>query len=119
VWATLAAYGREGVRAIVEAHCDLAQHLAARIDAAPDLERLADVALNVVCFRYAPSGVEDLDALNRRLGAALLEDGRVYVGTTVYEGKVALRPAMVNWRTRAEDVDTLVDVVRELGAKLR
>jgi glutamate/tyrosine decarboxylase-like PLP-dependent enzyme len=119
VWATLAAYGREGVRAIVETHLDLAQHLAARIDAAPDLERLADVALNVVCFRYAPEGVEDLDALNRRLGAAILEDGRVYVGTTVYEGKVALRPAIVNWRTRTEDVDTLVDVVRELGARLR
>ena len=119
VWATLAAYGREGVRAIVEAHCDLAQHLARRIDGAPDLERLADVALNVVCFRYNPHDGSDLDALNRRLGAALLEDGRVYVGTTVYEGKVALRPAMVNWRTRTEDVDALVDVVRELGAKLR
>ena len=119
VWATLAAYGRDGVRALVETHLDLAQHLAARVDAAPDLERLADVALNVVCFRYAPAGIEDLDALNRRLGAAILEDGRVYVGTTVYEGKVALRPALVNWRTRTTDVDTLVDVVRELGARLR
>jgi glutamate/tyrosine decarboxylase-like PLP-dependent enzyme len=117
VWATLAAYGRAGVRAIVEGHLDLAQHLAQRVDAAPDLERLADVTLNVVCFRYRAPNV-DLDDLNRRLGQALLEDGRVYVGTTVYDGKVALRPAIANWRTRREDTDVLVDVVRELGARL-
>ncbi len=118
VWATLAAYGRSGVRALVEEHLDLAQHLAARVDAAPDLERLADVALNVVCFRFDPHDGSDIDALNRRLGAAILEDGRVYVGTTVYGGKVALRPAIANWRTRREDVDVLVDVVRELGARI-
>ena len=41
----------------------------------------------------------DLDALNMRIGQALLEDGRVYVGTTRYGGRVAFRPAIVNWRT--------------------
>ena len=56
VWATLRAYGREGHRAIVERDLDLAQHLAATVDAAPDLERLAEVPLNIVCFRYRPDG---------------------------------------------------------------
>jgi glutamate/tyrosine decarboxylase-like PLP-dependent enzyme len=121
IWATLAAYGRDGLRAMVERHCDLAQHLAARVDAAPDLERLADVPLNIVCFRYRPSTVDDetrLDELNRRLADALLDDGRVYAGGTVYRGRVALRPAIVNWRTTAADLDYLVEVVRELGARL-
>jgi hypothetical protein len=31
---------------------------------------------------------------------------------------VAFRPAIVNWRTGDEDVDLLVDVVREVGARL-
>jgi hypothetical protein len=31
---------------------------------------------------------------------------------------VALRPSIVNWRTREEDVDLFIDVVRELGAGL-
>ena len=31
----------------------------ARVDEEPDLERLADVPLNVVCFRYRPAGVAD------------------------------------------------------------
>ena len=59
----------------------------------------------------------DLDALNRAVGAALLADGRVFAGTTVYEGRTALRPAIVNWRTTPADVELLVSVLRELGVR--
>ena len=61
---------------------------------------------------------EELDALNARLGEDVLADGRVYVGTTSFGGKVAFRPAIVNWRTRESDIDLFVAVVRELGARL-
>ena len=44
VWATLRAYGRDGYRAMVERHLELARRLAAQVDADPELERLADVA---------------------------------------------------------------------------
>lgn len=73
-WATLRAYGRSGYRATVERHLDLAQRLASRIDEEPDVECLADVPLNVVCFRFAPAGLEEreLDALNRRLGESIV-----------------------------------------------
>jgi glutamate/tyrosine decarboxylase-like PLP-dependent enzyme len=120
VWATLAAYGRSGYEAMVERHIELAGRLAEQIDAEVELELLAEVPLNVVCFRYRPAGVaeEQLDELNQRLGRAVLEDGRVYFGTTVYGGNVAFRPAIVNWRTRPEDVDQIVPTVLELGAAL-
>jgi glutamate/tyrosine decarboxylase-like PLP-dependent enzyme len=121
IWATLAAYGRQGHRAMVERHLDLAQHLARRVDEAPELERLADVPLCIVCFRVAPDGVPEteLDPWNRAVGEALLADGRVFCGTTVYGGRVALRPAIVNWRTTETDIDLFVDVVRELAARTR
>jgi hypothetical protein len=48
----------------------------------------------------------------------VLDDGRVYFGTTVYDGNVAFRPAIVNWRTRPEDVDLIVPITLELGASL-
>ena len=120
VWATLRAYGRDGYRAMIERHLALTQRVARQVDEAPDLERLADVPLNIVCFRFHPPNVHEseLDDLNRRLGDMVLEDGRVYFGTTVYEGKVAFRPAIVNWRTTEKDVDLIVDVTRELGSRL-
>ena len=72
-----------------------------------------------MCFRYRPKDVAavDLDALNMRIGQALLEDGRVHVGTTRYGGCVAFRPAIVNWRTTEADVDVITDVIRELGTR--
>jgi glutamate/tyrosine decarboxylase-like PLP-dependent enzyme len=120
IWATLRAYGRSGYRELVERHLELADHLAARVDAEPELERLAEAPLNIVCFRWRPKHApeDQLDELNRRLGALLLEDGRVFAGTTAYEGKVAFRPAIVNWRTTTEDVDALVDVLLELAGAL-
>jgi glutamate/tyrosine decarboxylase-like PLP-dependent enzyme len=116
VWATLRAYGRSGYRQMVERHLALAGRLAAQVDSAPELERLADVPLNIVCFRAHPPGVseERLNELNRNLGDALRADGRVYAGTTTYAGKVALRPAIVNWQTTEQDIDLLVEVVRGL-----
>jgi glutamate/tyrosine decarboxylase-like PLP-dependent enzyme len=120
VWAALRAWGRSGYREMVERHLDLAQRLARLVDEAPDLERLADVPLNIVCFRFRPEGVPEaeLDALNARLGEEVLAGGRVSVGTTSFGGTVAFRPAIVNWRTREGDIDLFVEVVREAGATL-
>jgi glutamate/tyrosine decarboxylase-like PLP-dependent enzyme len=120
VWATLRAYGRDGYREMVDRHIELAQRVGDQVEAAPDLELLAPVGLNVICFRFRPAGVAEaeLDELNRRLGEAVLADGRVYFGTTVYEGRVAFRPAISNWRTTAVDVDLIVEVTRELGSQL-
>jgi hypothetical protein len=39
----------------------------------------------------------------------------VFAGTTVYDGKVAFRPAIVNWQTAQADVDMLIDVLLELA----
>jgi glutamate/tyrosine decarboxylase-like PLP-dependent enzyme len=121
VWATLAAYGRNGYRAIVERCIDNAARLAAQVEAADDFERLAPAPLNVVCMRYHPTGVgeTELDELNERIAEAVLTDGRIYVGTTSWKGKVAFRPAFVNWRTTADDVDLILETLRDLGTRLR
>lgn len=120
IWATLKAYGRQGYREMVERHHDLALRLGAAVEAAPDLELLAPVKLCVVCFRYRPAGVpeEELNALNRRLGEALIADGRFFAGTTTYQGMTALRPAILNWRTTEPDIDLLLQVLRELIATI-
>ncbi len=120
VWATLKAYGREGYRRLFERHLDLAQELVGLVDAAPDLERLADAPLSVVCFRFNPGGrdEDELNRLNQRLGVLIFEDGRFAAGTTEYGGRIALRPTLVNWRTESAHVEEFVEVVRELAGRL-
>ena len=78
-------------------------------------------AVVVRTARFNPGGLDEpqLDQLNRRLGQAILDNGRVMAGTTLYAGKVALRSAIVNSRTRPEDIDPFVAVVRELTTQIR
>ncbi len=120
VWATLKAYGRDGHRRIVE-HClDIAQHFASVVDENPLLERMADVPLNIVAFRYNPGGRTDdqLDKLNQELGVAVLADGRFLVGTSKLGPRTIFRPAFSNWRTRFEDVEALACVICEIANAL-
>ena len=120
VWATLAAYGRSGYRALVERSLEIAAHVAREVDAADDLELLAPAPLNIVCFRYRAPGLDEqaLDELNLAIGRAVLTDGRVYVGTTRWADRIGFRPAFVNWRTTIADADLMLDTVRELGRAL-
>ena len=107
VWMTLRAYGTDRLGAVVEQCCALATRLADRIDREPRLERLAPVPLNIVCFRVRGQD----DAFNAALVADLHEEGSFAPSTTRIGGRLAIRAAIVNHRTRAEDVDGLVDAV--------
>src|SRR5262249_18109608 len=120
VWATLAAYGRHGYQAIVERCLDVARHVVREVEAAEDFELLAPAPLNVVCFRFRPKGVQEeaLDQLNLDIERSVLADGRVYVGTTRWAGRVGFRPAFVNWRTTTADADLMLERVRDFGRRL-
>ena len=120
VWATLKAYGREGQRRIVE-HClDIAQYCAKKVLEADQFDLMNDPQLNIVSFRYNPGGMsdEELDALNERLGAAVLADGRYLVGTSRMGARTIFRPAFSNWRTRTEDIDEMFEMLLEVAADM-
>ncbi len=112
VWFAFKTYGADAIGASILNSCRLATYLAQRVDAAPELERLAPVALNIVCFRYRAT---DADALNTRIVTQLQTSGVAAPSTTVLDGRLAIRAAIVNHRTRAEDIDILIDAVLRLG----
>jgi glutamate/tyrosine decarboxylase-like PLP-dependent enzyme len=120
VWATLKAYGRDGHRRLVE-HClDIARYCGQCIGESPEFELMAEVQLNIVPFRYNSGGMDAaaLDAFNAKLGEAVLADGRFLVGTSKLGHRTIFRPAFSNWRTRREDVDAFLQVIRDAAATL-
>ena len=114
VWMTFKAYGANRIGQVIEQTCELARHLAARVEAEPALELLAPVNLNIVCFRFR-TREEDVDRLNGDIVADLQEDGIAAPSTTTLQGRLAIRAAIVNHRTRSEDVDELVAAVLRFG----
>jgi glutamate/tyrosine decarboxylase-like PLP-dependent enzyme len=116
VWFTLRAYGTRRLGEVMLGTCRLARRLADRIDAEPELERLAPAPLNIVCFRYRAG--DDSDRLNAELVMQLQEQGLAAPSTTRIGGQLAIRAAIVGHRTRAEDVDALAEAVLRLGRRL-
>jgi aromatic-L-amino-acid/L-tryptophan decarboxylase len=122
LWMVLQHLGRDGVRDLIGRHLALARHLAALIDAAPDLERLAEVELSIVCFRYAPARLRGderaLDLLNKRVMEEVQASGAAFLTQTTLGRRFALRACVLHYATADSDVAALVDAVRETGARL-
>ena len=116
VWMTLKVYGTAAMGAAIARTCRLARSLEARIAATPELELMAPVELNIVCFRYR---AEDADRVNRQIAIELQESGAVAPSTTTIGGHVAIRAAIVNHRTGRAELDALIDGTLAFGRGLR
>jgi aromatic-L-amino-acid decarboxylase len=119
IWFTLRHYGIRRLGEAIATTCDLAAALAARIAAADDLELLAPVALNVVCFRTRHAGIDEAayHRLTDGIAIDVQESGAAVVSTTRIGERLALRVCIVNHRTREEDLDLLLAAVRAAAAR--
>ena len=113
-WFTLKTYGTEKLGAIISRTCALAGYLEARISAEPRLELMAPVQLNIVCFRYRAA---DPNKINGEIVIEIQESGIAAPSTTVLDGQLAIRAAIVNHRTDTSDIDALISAVLEFGAR--
>jgi glutamate/tyrosine decarboxylase-like PLP-dependent enzyme len=82
--------------------------------AEPRLELLAPVNLNIVCFRYRAA---EADRINGDIVIDIQESGIAAPSTTVLDGRLAIRAAIVNHRTDTCDIDALISAVLEFGAQ--
>ena len=112
-WFTLKVHGTDAIGAVISRTCELARYLEKRIVATPELELLAPVQLNIVCFRYR---CEDTDRQNAKIVVDLQESGIVAPSTTKIGNRLAIRAAIVNHRTEMRDIDALVDAVVAFGS---
>ncbi|HEY1473046.1 MAG TPA: aminotransferase class V-fold PLP-dependent enzyme [Pseudolabrys sp.] len=112
-WFTLKVYGTEALGAMISRSCELARYLEIKVATSCELELLAPVALNIVCFRYRG---DDADRLNAKIVADLHESGIAAPSTTVIGGRLAIRAAIVNHRTEPRDIDALLNAVSKFGA---
>lgn len=114
-WFTLKVYGTEAIGAAIARSCELARYLEDRIAKTPELELLAPVELNIVCFRYR---AQDADRVNASIVVELQEQGMVAPSTTIIDGKLAIRAAIVNHRTGQAEIDELIEGTLTLGRRL-
>jgi glutamate/tyrosine decarboxylase-like PLP-dependent enzyme len=120
VWMNISTYGSDLLGNIIEQNIDDAQYLASRIASEPELELLAPVAMNVVCFRFRNSMLSEaeLDTVNSKLLVQLQKSGIAVPSNARIHGHFAIRVAHTNHRTTRADFDLLIDNVLKIGRVL-
>lgn len=120
VWMSLKEHGIQKYQYMVRKNLRQAQYLACLVQASPNLELLAPVPLNIVCYRFNPGGLneEELNIVNKEILMQLQEQGIAAPSYTLLNGQYAIRTAITNHRSRLEDFDILVEATLRLGREL-
>lgn len=120
VWFSLKEHGLETYQLLVEQNVAQAQYLGELISGERQLELLAPIPLNVVCFRYRGSLNDEatLRDVNQEILLRLQEAGVAAPSSTAILGRFAIRVANTNHRSRREDFELLVREVIRLGDEI-
>jgi glutamate/tyrosine decarboxylase-like PLP-dependent enzyme/catechol 2,3-dioxygenase-like lactoylglutathione lyase family enzyme len=106
VWAALRSLGRAGLADLIERTCRHAERFATGFREA-GYSVLNDVVINQVLVSFGD------EETTRRVISGIQEDGTCWCGTTVWQGRTAMRISVSSWATTEEDVE------RSLAAMLR
>ena len=131
IWASLTHAGAATYRAWIDHDLEMASYLEEHARRSEDLELMAPRDTAIVCLRYAPPSavapVADqagaarqdarLDAIQSSIQERIQREGKAWLSTVVLGGRRALRANIENYRTRREDVDLLLALIRRHGAE--
>jgi aromatic-L-amino-acid/L-tryptophan decarboxylase len=108
VWFPLQLHGVSAFRETLDEKLDLAEHLYESLKAIPELELPWQPELTVVPFRLRDGD----DAANRRLLDAINGSKRVFLSSTVLDGRFTLRVCILSHRTHRDRIDECIEIVR-------
>ena len=120
VWMSVKEHGLDRFGRIIARNVEQAKYFGELVEHDPNLELLAPIGLDIVCFRFNTSGPDDeqLNALNKEILMQLHEQGIAAPSYTTLQGRYCLRIAIANHRSRQEDFDLLAREVVRIGHEL-
>ncbi|MDH5403466.1 MAG: pyridoxal-dependent decarboxylase [Candidatus Heimdallarchaeota archaeon] len=121
IWFSFLEHGLDKYARLVDQNIAQAKYTGTLINETEDLELMAPVSCNIVCYRYNPKNrnltVDELNHLNKNILMTLQEEGIAAPSYTYIKGNYVLRVAIVNHRSRIEDFDLLIEKTIEVGKR--
>jgi glutamate/tyrosine decarboxylase-like PLP-dependent enzyme len=112
-WLPLKLFGLAPFRAALEEKIWLARYFYEQIDKTPGWETGPYPELSVVTYRFVPDQ-GDADRFNQQLVEAVQADGKVFISSTLIDGKFYLRLAVLHFRTHLVQVEYLLNLLHKL-----
>ena len=119
VWMSLKEHGIEKFIRIIRQNVAQAKYLSTLVKQNDQLELMAPVSTNIVCFRFNPgTGETGLNELNKEILMQIQEKGIAAPSYTKLNGQYCLRVANVNHRSVLQDFDLLIKEVTRIGNEI-
>ena len=120
VWMSIKEHGLERFGRMIDRNVAQAHYFGQLVENDPEMELLAPIGMDIVCFRFNPGGLDDtaLNSLNKDILVELQEQGIAAPSYTTLNGRYCLRIAIANHRSRLEDFDVLAREVVRIGREL-
>lgn len=114
MWLPLVLLGTRPFRAALDEKLLLARYFRMEV-ARLGFEVGLEPELSVVTYRWAPAGVglQATNALNKTIIEGAQRDGRIFLSSTMIDGRYTLRMAAVTHRTHRKTIDLALTVLRE------
>lgn len=116
-WLPLKLFGLAPFRKALAEKIWLARYFHGELEKMPGWETGPYPELSVVTYRYVPES-GNADSFNRKLVEAVQGDGKVFISSTLINGKFYLRLAVLHFRTHLLQVDYLLELLKKLTAKI-
>jgi aromatic-L-amino-acid decarboxylase len=118
LWFHILDEGVDGIRARLRRDLAGAQWLAREVAAAPGWQLVAPVALQTVCFRHVPAGLDEaaVSARNLAIARRINDTGRAYLTPSMLDGQQILRVSIGAERTEHAHLVALWGALREAAA---
>lgn len=119
MWLPLVLLGVAPFRAALEEKLLLARYFYDRVGAL-GFEVGPEPDLSIVTFRWAPEGVdlERANAVNEALVDSIRRDGRIFLTSTLLDGRFTLRMAALSFRTHRRQIDLCLRILAEHLARV-
>jgi aromatic-L-amino-acid/L-tryptophan decarboxylase len=119
VWLCLKEHGVSRFASQIRRNVEQAAYLVERVRASESLRLAAPPSLNVVCLRFHSDrhSADELDGINKRILEELWSSGVAVISDTKLGGRLALRVAVTNHRSRIEDFDVLVEALERIDRR--
>ena len=120
VWMSIKEHGLDRFGRMMDRNVAQAHYFGELVARAPEMELMASISLDIVCFRFCSDGSDDasLNVLNKEILMQLHESGVAVPSYTTLHGRYCLRIAIANHRSKQSDFDLLAEEVVRIGRAL-
>ncbi len=117
VWLPLKLHGADAFREALDEKLDLSAWLYQELRSTPGFELPWPPDLTVVAFRYQPPA-GDPEAFNRALLERINGSKRVFLSSTIVEGRFVLRACILSFRTHRDRIEEAAAIIRDAAREL-